>query len=199
MTFEGPSPSDVGDLQERRDRKAIEEVAAGDEDAFADVFRRYGPAALGLAHRICGDQTLAEEVVQEVFVSVWRRAASYDPLRGRVRSWLLTQVHHRAVDVVRREEAERRRASTPFALAVETPTPDDVIEEGWLAARRTQVRAALVELPHDLRRMIEMAYFDGLTQTQVAAKAGVPLGTVKSRTLSAMRRLRDVLRAGEDA
>ena len=198
MNLGDASRADLGDLQERRDRHALEAVARGDEEAFSELFRRYAPAALGLAYRILGDQALAEDVVQEVFVSVWRRAAAYDPLRGRVRTWLLTQVHHRAVDTVRREEAERRRANAPSAMPADQPTVDDVVEEDWIASRRTDVRAAMEMLPPDQRLMLQLAYFGGMTQSQVAESTGVPLGTVKSRTLTAMRRMRDLLRAGED-
>lgn len=183
-------PRPVSDLLERRDRDLIERTAAGDTDAFSELYRRYAPAAYGLAARVLGEASLAEEVLQEVFVSVWRRSSSYDPARGSLRSWVLAQIHHRAVDVVRREEAERRRSQ---AIVTDDRPEDpigDVVEEGWLADRRALVREALVALPPDQRRVIELAYYGGLTQTQVASAMGIPLGTVKSRTLAAMRRLR---------
>ncbi|MGH2829353.1 MAG: sigma-70 family RNA polymerase sigma factor [Actinomycetota bacterium] len=182
----------LGDLQDRRDRDAIERTADGDERAFVETYRRYAPAALGLARRVIGDAGLAEEVVQEVFVSVWRRSGSYDQARGTVRSWLLAQVHHRAVDVIRRESAQRRRA-TEQTEAVAADGIDDVVEEAWLATRRTEVRTALTALPQELRRVLEHQYLDGMTQVQVAAHLGIPLGTVKSRTVGAMRRMRGML------
>lgn len=195
--MEGPRAG-LGDVQDRRDRDLIARTASGDERGFVELYRRYAPAAMGLAVRVLGDQALAEEVLQEVFVGVWRRAAFYDPARGSVRSWLLAQVHNRAVDVVRREEAERRRASTHAAPVPGDPSGglEGVIEEGWLAARRDQVRAAMRALPEEQRRVIELAYFDGLTQTEVSGAMSIPLGTVKSRTLAAMRRLRAALRPG---
>lgn len=196
MTLRRATGSDVADLQDRRDRQCVERIAGGDEDAFAELFRRYGPVTLGLAARIVADRTLAEEVVQEVFTAVWRKAADHDAARGSVRTWIMTQVHHRAVDVVRREEAERRRGARSSGPSPERD-PEDVVEEGWIAARRERVRAALGALPHEQRRMLELAYVDGLSQTQVAARAGIPLGTVKSRTLAAMRRLRAALVAEE--
>ena len=183
----------VADLQDRKDRDLLERVAGGDHAAFSEIYRRYSPAAFGLASRILGERSMAEEVLQEVFLSVWRRAGAFDPARGSVRSWLFAQIHHRSVDVVRREEAERRRSQ------VEVPRPeaderlDEVVEESWLAARRENIRAALGTLPDEQRTMIELAYYRGLTQSQVAEATGVPLGTVKSRTLTAMRRLRDKL------
>jgi len=184
----------VSDLQDRRDRDLLERVSAGDHAAFSEVYRRYSAAAFGLASRIIGEQAMAEEVLQEVFLSVWRRAGAFDPARGSVRSWLFAQIHHRSVDVVRREEALRRRSQAAEIDGAERGV-DDVVEEGWLRARREQVRRALGLLPPEQREVIELAYYRGLTQTQVASETGVPLGTVKSRTLSAMRRLRDALAA----
>jgi len=186
----------VGDLQDRRDRELLSSTARGDDDAFAELFRRYGSAALGLAVRVSRDQAIAEEVVQEVFVSVWRKASAYDPARGSVRSWLFAQIHHRSVDAIRREEAQRRRASLPEPPIV--LDADDVVEEDWLRSRRVQVRSALEQLPQDQRAILELAYFQGLTQTEIATHAHIPLGTVKSRTVAAMRKLRDAM-AGSEA
>ena len=184
----------VSDLQDRRDRDLVAGTADGDRSAFTELYRRYSPSAFGLALRILGERAMAEEVLQEVFLSVWRRAVAYDPARGSVRSWLFAQVHHRAVDVVRREEAERRRSPINTEPDYDDGV-DDVIEESWLSARREQVGRALQTLPAEQREVIDLAYFKGLTQSQVAKEAGVPLGTVKSRTLAAMRRLRDALHA----
>jgi RNA polymerase sigma factor (sigma-70 family) len=188
----------VGDLQDRRDRELLTRVAAGGEESFAELFRRYAAAASGVARRVLGEETLADEAVQEVFVSVWRRAAAYDPARGTVRSWLLSQVHHRAVDLVRREEAQRRRATNAVAPLLDDPL-DDVLEQDWAAARKRQVRRALDQLSDDQRRVIELAYYGGLTQTQVAEAMRIPLGTVKSRTLAAMNRLRATLAGTAEA
>jgi RNA polymerase sigma-70 factor (ECF subfamily) len=183
----------VSDLQDHRDRDLVQRISDGDRAAFSELYRRYSSSAFGLAMRILGERSMAEEVLQEVFLSVWRRAAGYDPARGSVRSWIFSQIHHRSVDVVRREEAERRRsASTVEREAVESEI-DEVAEEDWLRARREQVRRALEHLSPEQRRMIELAYYGGLTQSQVARETGVPLGTVKSRTLAAMRRMRDAL------
>ena len=182
----------VSDLQDRRDKDLVAETAAGDRKAFTELYRRYSPSAFGLALRILAERAMAEEVLQEVFLSVWRRAEAYDPARGSVRSWLFSQIHHRAVDVVRREEAERRRSPINTEPDYDDGV-DEVIEEGWLSARREQVAGALKALSTEQREVIDLAYFQGLTQTQVAKETGVPLGTVKSRTLAAMRRLRDAL------
>ena len=174
-------------------------IAEGHSDGFRDLYGRYASTAAGLAYRVIGDPVLAEEVVQEVFLSVWRSASAYDAARGSVRSWLLTQVHHRAVDVIRREDAERRRSLRQPDPIPADPT-EDVVEDEWLRARRADMRVALRTITDDQRQVLQLAYFDGLTHTQiaaaleqVAAKLGIPLGTVKSRTLSAMLKLREVL------
>lgn len=196
VPYESPSPREVGDLQDRRDREVLARVASGSEEAFSEFFHRYAPAAAGVARRVLGDGTLAEEVVQEVLVSVWRRAATYDPARGTVRSWVLAQAHHRAVDAVRREESERRRTAGRAHALQEDPI-EVVVEEGWIEARRARVRAALDSLTGDQRHVLDLAYYEGLTQTQVAERVGIPLGTVKSRTLAAMNKLRSILRGDE--
>ncbi|TMK22343.1 MAG: sigma-70 family RNA polymerase sigma factor [Actinobacteria bacterium] len=183
----------AADLQDRKDRDLLERVTAGDHAAFAEIYRRYAPTAFGLAVRMLGERAMAEEVLQEVFLSIWRRAGAFDPARGSVRSWLFAQIHHRSVDVVRREEAERRRSQVSVTPAADDGSVDEVIEESWLKARRSHVRNALGSLSAEQRQMIELAYFQGMTQSQVARATGVPLGTVKSRTLAAMRRLRDAL------
>lgn len=183
----------ISDLQDRRDRDLIDRVSGGDHAAFSELYRRYASSAFGLANRILGDQTMAEEVLQEVFLSVWRRAGAFDPARGSVRSWLFAQIHHRSVDVVRREEAERRRSRATVEPEATEEDVEGVIEESWLSARREHVKSALTSLPPEQRRVIELAYYSGMTQTQVADAMGVPLGTVKSRTLAAMRRLRSAL------
>ena len=156
------------------------------------MYRRYASTASGLAHRVIGDPVLAEEVTQDVFLSVWRAASAYDGARGSVRSWLLTQIHHRSVDVIRREDAERRRSFRQPQPIPMDPT-EDVVEDAWLRARRADIRQALTSLSNEQREVLELAYFDGLTQTQISQKIGIPLGTVKSRTLAAMLKLREAL------
>jgi RNA polymerase sigma factor (sigma-70 family) len=191
-----PERMQVSDLQDRRDNDLVSAAASGDEAAFSELYQRYSASAFGLALRILGERAMAEEVLQEVFLSVWRRAAAYDPARGSVRSWLFAQIHHRSVDLVRREEAERRRSHVHAEPGWYDSGMEDVIEEGWLSARRDQVRRALENLSLEQRQVIDLAYFQGLTQTQVADRAEVPLGTVKSRTLAAMRRLKEALASG---
>ena len=187
----------VHSLEDARDRELARRLAEGDEEAFRALFRRYGPVAKALALRLVRQEFMAEEIVQEAFLSVWRDPAAYREDLGTFRAWLLSTVHHRAVDSIRREEAQRRRAAGP---AEDRPTEEDaaelVVERLGLQETRGQVRRALAELPPPQRQVLEMMYFDGKTQSVIAGELGVPLGTVKSRTLLAMRRLRASLLEG---
>jgi RNA polymerase sigma-70 factor (ECF subfamily) len=183
------------DMSEARDRDLMSRLRRGDEDAFRGLFHRYAPSATALAQRVVRQSHLAEEIVQEAFMAVWRDPDAYDDERGSVKSWLMGMVHHRAVDLVRREEAHRRRAeaSIPQALQEQADHADEVVQELGLPEERRIVRAALGELPDEQRRVLEMMYFDGLSQSQVAEATGIPLGTVKSRALLGMRRMRGAL------
>lgn len=170
-------------------------VAAGDAQAFEALYRRYAPAAYGLALRVTGQPTLAQDVVHEAFMALWRAPEAYDPSRGPFRTFFLSLVHHRGVDTVRREERLRRRgerAANP-ADAADEDVAEGVVEEAWLSTRREEVRRAIRTLPDDQRNVIEMAYFQGKTQARIAEELGIPLGTVKTRTLAAMRKLQRTL------
>lgn len=180
------------------DRELVGGVRARDEASFRALFGRYAPTALSLARRVVGQPFLAEEIVQEAFLAVWRNPDRYDGARGSVRSWLMGTVHHRAVDAVRREQAQRRRAEQASEIGpgvVEDPV-DDLIAAIDLPRERKLVRTALGALPDEQREVIERMYFEGLSQSQIAERTGLPLGTVKSRTLLAMRRLRANLGEG---
>jgi RNA polymerase sigma-70 factor (ECF subfamily) len=170
-------------------------VRKGDDDAFRSLFDRYAPTAKALAIRVVRHTHLAEEIVQEAFLAVWRNPDGYDEQRGSVRTWLMGMVHHRAVDAVRREEAQRRRAEEQVSEARDEQPDhaDQVADELARPEERRLVRAALDELPREQREVLELMYFDGLSQTGVAEKTGLPLGTVKSRTLLGMRRMRGAL------
>lgn len=191
----GPEPDrcSMADLGDARDADLFRRIAAGDEDAFRALFRRYAPTALALARRIVRQQNLAEEVMQEVFLSLWRDGDRFDARRGTARAWVMGMVHKRAVDAVRREEAQRRRADEASVLeAVEDPA-EEVVEDLDRPHERLAVRAALDTLPSEQRQVIELMYFDGLSQTRISERLSLPLGTVKSRTRLAMRRLREAL------
>jgi len=185
----------VIDLIEAHDKELVERVRRRDEEAFRSLFARYAPAAKALAQRIVRQAHLAEEIVQEAFLAVWKNPGGYDGERGSVRSWLMGTVHHRAVDLVRREEAHRRRAEHAVVDVREEQADhaDDVAVELDRPGEGALVRAALKGLPDEQREVIELMYFSGLSQSQIAERTGLPLGTVKSRTLLGMRRLRVAL------
>ena len=182
----------VRSVEDARDRDLVRRVRSGDEEAFRALFRRYGPQAKGLAYRVVRQRGLAEEIVQEAFLALWRNPASYKEDRGSFRTWLLSTVHHRAVDMVRREEAQRRRTLEQQAT-LEEDIADSVADRVDLVETRQRVRRALEDIPAAQRQILELMYFEGKTQAEIAAELGLPLGTVKSRTVLAMRRLRLLL------
>jgi RNA polymerase sigma-70 factor (ECF subfamily) len=185
----------VRSLEDARDRDLVRRLVRGDEEAFRSLFRRYAAAAKALALRVVRQPFMAEEIVQEAFLALWRDPGAYREERGSVRAWILATVHHRAVDLVRREEAQRRRAEA--SAAGDPGGPGDVgeavVEEAALADRRARVRSALQQIPPEQREVLELMYFGGKTQSTIARELGLPLGTVKSRTLLGMRRLRGML------
>jgi RNA polymerase sigma factor (sigma-70 family) len=178
----------------QQDGQLIALIAEGDPAALEALYERYGKAAYSLALRILTDQTLAERVVQKVFLSLWRDARRFDPTRGRVGTYLLSMTHHRSVDVIRREENLRRRQGPEKALAAAPEPKPDIEEEADAAERRTQIRAAVAELPEQQREALLLAYFGGYTQREIASLVGIPIGTVNTRMAAGMRRLRDDLR-----
>jgi RNA polymerase sigma-70 factor (ECF subfamily) len=186
--------------EEVQDLELHRRLSTGDRDAFDELFHRYGAAAHGLALRITAQEALAQEVVQDAFLALWRAPRAFDPARGAFRSFFLSLVHHRAVDVVRREERLRTRSERASNLEPVRgeDVADAVVEGAYLSVRRRQVREALTTLPPDQRRVVELAYFGGYTQARIAETLGIPIGTVKTRTLAAMRKLRRAL-SGEDA
>jgi len=170
-------------------------IRAGDRGAVDELYDRYSRPAFALARRILADEVLAEDVVQDVFLSVWRDPGAFDAGRGSFSSWLMAMVHHKAVDAVRREESHRRRQTRAEEdLALSTPTSTrDVEDEAWSRVVAEQVRGALSALPAPQREALALAYYGGYTQREVAALTSTPLGTVKTRMLAGMRRLREEL------
>ena len=176
-----------------RDGQLVELVAQRDAGALEALYDRYGRAAYSLARRILTEETLAQDVVQEVFLSLWRDARRFDPGRGTVATYLLSMTHHRAVDVVRREENLRRWRTSDEGLESEADPKARVEDEVEASERRAEVRAALAELPSAQREALLLAYFGGYTQREVAALVGVPLGTVKTRMAAGMRKMKEAL------
>jgi RNA polymerase sigma factor (sigma-70 family) len=182
------------------DADLVRAIADGQHAALGELYARYGRIVFSLARRIIVDTGLAEDVTQEVFLALWRAPGKYDPDRGAFGTWLLSLTHHRAVDTVRREEAVRRRRTRAVeegeSLAL-THAPEAVADEAIGGLRRDRVRKALGSLPPPQREALTLAYFGGYTQREVAALTGAPLGTVKTRMLSGMRRLRVELAAAD--
>jgi RNA polymerase sigma-70 factor, ECF subfamily len=186
-----------GDPRRLADEDLMLLVREGNADAFEVVFDRHANVAFSLAYRMCGSSARAEDVVQEAFLSLWRTGVRYDRARGSVRSWVLSAVHNRAIDALRREapsgsrevfdERLIERLRSPYETAAEAERRDD--------ARRVQ--SALEELPTDQRRVIELAYFGGFSHGQIAEMLDLPAGTVKGRMRLGLSKLRFLL--GETA
>jgi RNA polymerase sigma factor (sigma-70 family) len=176
-------------LSHLSDEALLALASRSDEAALGELYDRYGRVAYGLALRVLRDRALAEDAVQEAFLAVWRSAGSFLAEQGKPSTWILTLVHRRAVDLVRREE--RRRAEPLDELA--QPTGEATDEEAWLRAQRQVVQEALRKLPADQREALELAYYGGFTQSELAERLGQPLGTIKSRMFTGLKRLRELL------
>lgn len=182
---------EAGLAHEPPDAALIGLVADGEQGALAALYQRHGAACYRLARQITANHALAEDAVQDAYVAMWRSPASYRAGRGSLRNFLLGLTHHKSVDIVRKETAEQRRQVAHAAQQEVAPVADnDPASIAWHEIQAAEVRAALVELPEVQRRTVTLAYFGGYTQSQIAEITGVPLGTVKTRTFSAMRRLR---------
>jgi len=183
----------VPSYAEHDDRTLVDLVCGRDATALEALYGRYGRACYGLARRILTDEQLAQDVVQEVFLTVWRDASRFDASRGGFSTWLLTMTHHKAVDSVRREENLRKRRTSADVLEVRESEAPKVDEAVWSLLRRERVRQALKELPGPQREALSLAYFGGYTQREIAGLTAAPLGTVKTRMLAGMRRMKDSL------
>jgi RNA polymerase sigma factor (sigma-70 family) len=172
------------------DRRLVQRVVAGDAGALEEIYGRYGRACYALARRILVDEQLAQDVVQEVFLALWRDARRYDADRGAFPTWLLSMTHHKAVDAVRREENLRKRRATTDVLEERQSAEAGPEDRAWTAVRGERVRAALAELSEPQREALVLAYFGGYTQREIAGLTSTPLGTVKTRMLAGMRALR---------
>jgi RNA polymerase sigma factor (sigma-70 family) len=177
------------DLAHLSDEALVALVARSDEVALAELYDRFARVAFGLARRILRDDALAEDAVQEGFLAAWRSAARFVPERAKASTWLLTLVHRRAVDLVRREE-RRRAEPLDEAAAAPTQATDDAV---WLRFERERVQGALRALPDQQREALELAYYGGFTQSELAERLGQPIGTIKSRMFTGLGRLRELL------
>ena len=171
------------------DEALVALMARSEEVALAELYDRFGRVAWGIAFRVLRDRALAEDAVQDAFLGAWRGAARFAPERGSVRSWLLTLVHRRAVDLVRREERRRVDPEPEDHGRVQRGADDDAL----LRLERERVQAALARLPDRERETLELAYYGGFTQSELAERLGAPLGTIKSRMFSGLAHLRELL------
>ena len=177
------------DLAHLSDEALVALVARADEGAFAELYDRFGHVAYGLALKVVRDPALAEDAVQDAFLAVWRSSGRFVAERAKASTWILTLVHRRAVDVVRREQPRR---TEPLETAPQ-PSANMTEDEAWLRLQRTRVQDALRRLPDQQREAIELAYYGGFTQSELADRLGEPLGTIKSRLVSGLARLRELL------
>jgi RNA polymerase sigma-70 factor (ECF subfamily) len=189
------SAGQSSDLASISDEVIVGRIASGDSGSLGVLYDRYGRLAYGLAFRMLADGTAAEDVVQEAYLAVWRNAATFDPARGAARGWLMTSVRNRCIDILR---GPRRplKFDEPMEDMLDLRAADDVWETVLQNLQAQDVRKALDNLPDDQRTTIDLAYFGGLTQTQIAAQMRVPLGTVKGRMRLALEKLRELLANG---
>ena len=189
------TPADPRTAEGPSDAELVRRLSNADGAALSQLYQRFGRPCYSLARRICADEGLAEDVVQEVFLTLWRDPTRFDPSRGGFATWLLTLIHHKAVDAVRRESTIRRRTvAAPEAGEDWSPTSVPGADQAAMArVAAGQVRAALHRLPVEQRQVLALAYFGGHTQREIAVLTGVPLGTVKSRMFTAVQRLRSLL------
>jgi RNA polymerase sigma-70 factor (ECF subfamily) len=172
------------------DEALVALAARSEQTALAELYDRYGRTAYGLALRVLRDPTLAEDAVQEAYLTIWRTASRFVPEKGRASTWILTLVHRRAVDAVRHEQ---RRRTDSLELAAEPSDEGGVEEDAWLRLQRERVQAALRHLPDAQREALELGYYGGFSQSELAERLGQPLGTIKSRMFTGLSRLREEL------
>ena len=179
------------DLAHLSDEAVVALAARSDDSALAELYDRFGRVVYGLALRMLRDRSLAEDAVQDVFLDVWRNAHRFMPERAKASTWILTFAHRRAVDIVRREE--RRQADPLTDDSAAGIAPEETEEAAWLRFERERVQSALKQLPDVQREALELAYYGGFSQSELAERLGVPLGTIKSRMFAGLARLRELL------
>ncbi|MEA2372471.1 MAG: hypothetical protein QOH12_2865 [Solirubrobacteraceae bacterium] len=177
-------------LRELADEDLMQLVRQGEAAAFEVVYERHCGAAFSLAYRMCGKRSIAEEVVQESFLSLWRSGARYDRTRGSVRTWTLGIVHNRAIDALRRGIVHDRRRASDEGIEERFEAPENTEVEVARRDESREIRSALSELPREQSQVIELAYFGGFTHTEIAAMLKAPIGTVKGRMRLGLAKMR---------
>ncbi len=192
-----PAPQTQSLSHNANDEELISAICHGSEQAMEIFYQRYYRYAYALAYRLLHESTAAEDIVQEVFLSVWRKAATYQRQHGSVYSWLQAIVHHRAIDRLR-SVANRNNQWAPLQVEGEQDPPSpqrDVWEEAWQKEQSQLIRSALAQLPAEQRDVIELAYFQGYTHTEIATQKQIPLGTVKGRMRLGLQKMKNLLQA----
>jgi RNA polymerase sigma-70 factor, ECF subfamily len=185
-------------LTRLEDHDLVLRVARGDVRAFEAIYDRHSAQVFGLAMRVTGRRRAAEEATQDAFLGVWRAARSYDTSRGTFKTWLLSMVRNRSIDCLRREARHDRDVEIDDALVARLEAAERTEERVADREESFHARQLLVSLPDDQRRVIELAYFKGLTQTEISEKVGIPLGTVKSRQRLALQKMHRSLTSGPE-
>ncbi|HEY3169969.1 MAG TPA: sigma-70 family RNA polymerase sigma factor [Thermoanaerobaculia bacterium] len=180
--------------RDRSDRALVAAIEARDADALAQLYDRHSARLLGLAYRILGETGEAEEVVQEVFLYVWRAVSTFDPARGSVLAWLLVATRSRAIDRLRTRRPSAGATHGDRDPLEDVPAGEDVEAESASREWETLCRSAISDLPAEQRRALELAYFDGLTHPEIAERTSTPLGTVKTRIRLGLMKLRERMR-----
>ncbi len=183
----------TADLRSLADEELMQLVRENEAAAFEIIYERHVDAAFSLAYRMCGSRPLAEDIVQEAFVSMWRSGARYDRARGGVRTWLLGIVHNRAIDALRRTVVHDRRRASDEGLEERFAAPERTDAEVARRDEAREIREALRELPDEQSRVIELAYYGGFTHTEIAAMLDAPIGTIKGRMRLGLKKLRGQL------
>jgi len=186
-----PAATDPAARRRAEDVALLARVVERDQRAVEDLYARYSSSLYSLAYQVTRSEGFAQDVVQEVFIALWRDAARFDPAKGAVSPWLFSLARHKAIDLVRREQNVRKRIADVDLEMREAD--DDVDNEAWLGIRRDRVHAAMAHLTPMHREAIQLAFLDGLTHVEVAERLGIPLGTAKTRIRTALLRLRDSL------
>lgn len=172
------------------DEDLVVRIARGDEQSFEVLYDRHGKVAWSLAFRLLGEREAAEDLVQEAFLGVWNGAAGYSQAKGSVRTWILSILHHRAVDRLRQTSASRRRQDALEQVAMIEPAAPDAAEVALARVEATEVRTALADVPGDQLEVLRLAYYGGYTHHEIAGMLSLPLGTVKSRMRLGLERMR---------
>lgn len=182
-------------IEELSDETLIHAIAGGAVWAMEPLYQRYSRILYSLAYRMVSDHQIAEDLLQDAFLAVWKRATSYSPQSGAVRSWLVSIVHHRTIDYLRgvRRRSVLKEATWEEVDRDERTAQPDAWEGAWQSIQSDQVRAALMQLPTEQRMVIELAYFQGWTHSEIAEGCQIPLGTVKARMRLGITRLKRVL------